>query len=574
MFDWPQLAQKVVRARPALGEAERRRLTGLHDIPALVALTLGVLAITSLPYLFAYLTAPPDRHFVGILFGVPDTMQYFSWLRDHHQAWFVANRMTPEPNEPALFNLLWIGVGWVGSLTNWSYAALFQGLRLLTGATLLLVLFVACARFTRGRAERWTAFLVATLGGGLGWVWVVDKYLNGLADVRFPFDLYVAEPNTLFIVLAFPHFAIATTLILAVFLCFLEALERRTWLYTALGAALGLLLTLQHAYDLLIIGLVPAGALALMLVRDRRIPWRGAVVLAVIGTLALPPPLYFTWLTSRDPLWREVLSQFANAGVYTPPPQHLLLLMGIPLILTLAAALAALTGVARNPARLALPADNADLLLWSWLVVGFLLLYVPTDFQIHMLNAWQVPLAILTARWLHRHLMPALATRRPALARVLPALLVLLVLPTNLYLLAWRVYDLSRYEAPFYLTSDEGAALAWLENTADADTVVLSGLTLGQFVPVYSDARTFLGHWAQTAHFYEKREQVQAFFTPSTSEDTRLALLQAFKINYVIHGAEERALGTYDPAASSLLELAFERGDVRVFRVRPAPAGQ
>lgn len=534
------------------------------------ALVLGALALTALPYLYAYASSPPDRVFQGVGFNVPDHMQYFSWLRDHRSDWLVPNRMTSEHNEPALFNLLWLVVGRVQAATGWSTIALFHGVRVLAGAALLLVLAAVCASFTRDRAERLTAVLVLALGSGLGWIWVVAKYARGLADVPFPFDVYVAEPNTLFILMAFPHFTIATALILAIFLCYLEALRRRNAALAAAAAALGLVLTLQHAYDLLIITLVPAGALGLMLLRDRRMPWFGGLALLGLGLAAMPPALYFTWLTSGDPLWREVLDQFSNAGVFTPPPQHLLVLMGVPLILVLVALLdAALRpGRAARLRRSLAAASDADLLLLSWLVVGFVLLYIPTDFQIHMLTAWQVPVGLAAVRWLHRRAMPALSRARPRLARWLPALLVAAVIPTSVYLIGWRALDLGRHTAPYSLGRDEEAALRWLGRATTRDDVVLSGLTLGQFVPAYADARTVLGHWAQTARFYDKRQAVASFFGAGTSDAERAALLERYGVTYVLRGAEERALGPFDLAASPLFEPAFRAGSTAIYRVR------
>lgn len=560
------------RGRTAAGSPARPGLLrhALDERAAVAGLILAVLLIASLPAMAGYLTAPPGRSFQGLVYGVADTAQYFAWMRDHRTAWLVANRMTAEPNAPALFNLLWLGVGRLQAATGWGTLPLFHAVRVLAGAALLLVLYPFCARFTSGRAERLGAYLVVVLGSGLGWVWVVEKYARGLDDVRFPFDLYVAEPNTLLILSAFPHFTIATTLILAIFWCLLEALRRRSVARVAAAAALALLLTLQHAYDLLIITLVPGGALALMLVRDRRIPWFGAMAALAVGLVALPPPLYFTWLTSGDPLWREVLDQFSNAGVFTPPPQHLLILMGAPLILVCAALLdAALRPRRLERMRRALAAaSDEDLLLLSWLGVGFLLLYIPTDFQIHMLTAWQVPVGIAAVRWLRRRVALALPAARPRLARALPALLLVAVLPTSLYLLAWRTRDLARHEAPYSIGRDEEAALRWLGAHSSPRDVVLSGLTLGQFVPVYADAHTFLGHWAQTARFYEKREAVARFFQRAATDDERRALLGRYGVTYVLYGAEERALGSFDPAASTLLEPAFSDGATTVFRVR------
>lgn len=62
-----------------------------------VSLTIiFVLAVTSLPYLYAYLTTPPDKQFMGLMLDVPDHGQYFSWMRELTYAHLSANKLTPE----------------------------------------------------------------------------------------------------------------------------------------------------------------------------------------------------------------------------------------------------------------------------------------------------------------------------------------------------------------------------------------------------------------------------------------------------------------------------------------------
>jgi hypothetical protein len=537
----------------------KRRLS-LNDWQIVGGLIVLVLAITAIPYLYAYYASPPDKRFQGIALNVPDTVQYFSWLRDHQHSLLVPNRMTPEANEPALFNLLWLVVGQVGNLTGWSFATLFQLLRLVAGAGLFLALYAICRQLTNGRPERLTAYLVATLGAGLGWIWIVVKYLSGSAEMLFPRDLYTYEPNSFVITMHFPHFSIATALICAIFSLYLLTLQKRSWWYALATALVALTLTLQHAYDLLIIGLVPAGALLLMLLRDKRIPWFGGFALGLVGLLAVPPAAYFTILTLNNPLWKEVLAQFDNAGVFTPPPHHLLILMGLPLIVTV---VAGVLGLPELRKRGLAGASDSDLFLWSWLLVGFALLYVPTDFQIHMLTAWQVPTAIIAARTLHRRLLPALQSSRPRLAQAIPLLFLLAVLPTNLYYVGWRLLDLSRHQAPYYLSSDEQAALEWLGQQATTNTVVFSGLNLGQYVPVYSDGRTFMGHWAQTVDYHGKQAAVERFFAPATPASEREELIERYAINYVLVGPEERSFGSFAPAK----EPVFSSGEVAIYQV-------
>lgn len=563
------IEHSAASARAASRTQASLRWLSLGDRAVLALVIVALLVVTSLPYLYGYAASPADQRFTGIMLNVPDNVQYLSWLRDHRTDLLISNRLTPEANEPALFNLLWLVVARVAVATGWSVPLLFHGLRAVAGTVALLTLYALCRYFTSTRAERWCAILLVACGAGLGWVWVVDKYLNGLPDVRFPFDLYVAEPNIVLSLLAFPHFLIAAALIMGVFLLFLRALRLHSWASAALAALLGLTLTLQHAYDLLIITLVPAGALVLIALRDRSIPWFGGLALLLIGAVATPPALYFTILTSRDPLWREVLAQFANAGIYTPAPPHLLILMGLPLLLLLVGigweALRALRGAPLGgwPA-----AADADLFLWAWLGIGFLLLYVPTDFQIHMLNTWQIPVALLAVRLLFRRVLPALSPRQAWLRRAAPLLLVLAVLPANIYLIAWRFVDLSRHRSPYFISQHDDAVLAWLEAHANRETVVLSGLHLGQYVPARSDARTFIGHWAQTVDYYGKQEALRRFFDQATDDADRLALLREFDVTYLLYGAEERALGGYAVGDSPLLEPAFASGDVMVYRVR------
>src|SRR5262249_45188575 len=152
----------------------------------------------------------------------------------------------------------------------------------------------------------------------------------------------------------------------------------------------------------------------------------------------------------------QVLAQFRNLGVFTPDPLQLVVLLGATLIL----AVATFPGLV----PLAKRSDN-ELFLSAWLGSTLLIIYLPVTFQIMMLNGIQVALGILATRGLFDHVLPwlrgALATRWPAAARswvrapyltaAAAALFLALVLPTNLYLVAWRFIDLQRRDYPEFL---------------------------------------------------------------------------------------------------------------------------
>src|SRR5690606_17949636 len=103
--------------------------------------TLLVLVLTSLPYLFAYWTAPADKQFMGIVLNIPDHMQYFSWFREFMTQNLSANKLTPEANQPVFFNLLWWSMGRLGALFGVGYAVMYQAMRWISAILFMLLVY-------------------------------------------------------------------------------------------------------------------------------------------------------------------------------------------------------------------------------------------------------------------------------------------------------------------------------------------------------------------------------------------------------------------------------------------------
>ncbi|MBE2239216.1 MAG: hypothetical protein IAE81_15615 [Caldilineaceae bacterium] len=530
-----------------------------------VAMALAVLVVTTLPYLYGYWSAPPNKQFMGIVHNVPDHMQYFSWFREFGDANLAANKLTPEPNAPVFFNLLWWSLARIGGWLGVGYAGMYQVLR--WGATILFLLLAyrMLSWFFVDRPRRTTAFLLLLFGAGLGWVLIAMKYTVTNGELLWPLDVYVAEPNTFFSILGSPHF-VAAALYIFVFDLVLRGHAKGQLRYAVYAGLFALFMGWQHAYDLLIVyGVVGAYALLVWL-RDRKLPlylvWSGLI----IGAISVWPALYSVLLTSLDPLWERVLAQFANAGVYTPPLYRLPVLLGLPFLLAL------YTVMRQNPFRLQ-DVSNNDLFVRGWFWISFVLIYLPVDYQIHMLNGWQMPIAILATQGLFAFVIPALARRfaqQPSPTRRLAVVVAALVIGfsslTNLYLFGWRFLDLSRHDYPFYLYQDEVSALHWLEANASHNDVVLSSLELGQYVPAESGAHAFLAHWAQTVDFYTKRDAVARFFSNQLTVEEQNHLLDEFSIDYIVFGPAEQSLGS-ETTAAAVGEVVFSSSAVRIYRV-------
>ena len=529
-----------------------------------LVLSVLVFAVASAPYLYAQFSRPVDRIYTGLMFDVPDHAQYWSWVTSSRTALFINNTMTPEPNPPIFMNpMMWV-LARIQSGLGLSFPALFQVWR--AGATLLLVLAVLglFRAVVPDRQRRATALWVALIGSGFGWALVVAKTLLRLPDVPFPMDLYIVEPNTFFGLLAYPHLILAQALLLLTLLGIWLSYRGRGWPAHLLGGVAALGLALSHAYDLLTVYLILLVFGAAVIVRTRAIPWGLVVSGIVIGACSAPVALYYQNLTAHDPLWSSVLAQYANAGVWTPPHLHLVILMGLPLLLAI---------VGLFPAA---PRDERSWFVTVWALVGLVLIYLPVVFQIKFLGGWQFPIAVLAAHAWHDRILPRMSgwlgripTLRVSPAAIGRAILVLLIIPTNLYLFSWRFVELRRHQAPYYLQRDEVVALDWLARSATARDVVLAPEEIGRFVPNYGSTRAYLAHWAMTNRYHERVANVRKFFDPATADAWRESLLRDEGVTMVLRAGNIPGLDqTWDPSGSSLLEPILTLPAAQLFRYR------
>ncbi|MCB9449928.1 MAG: hypothetical protein H6672_00725 [Anaerolineaceae bacterium] len=537
-----------------------------------------VLLITSIPYVYAMVGAPADRHFMGVVFNIPDHYQYFSWMRESQTQFLVPNQLTPEDSTPLLFNFLWFTLGRIESLTGIDYRILYQVTRLIAGAFVMAATYWFASLVFTNRAKRWTAFLLGVLGAGLGWIWVVAKYV-GKVEIVPPnsFDIYTSEPNTFFNILAFPHFAIAAGLIAVIFGLVLLGQKKQSMRYAWAAALVSLLLSVQHAYDMFIIYPV-IGLYALFIwLRDRKFPMYLFKLGIVVVLISVWPALQAFYITQADDVWKGVLSQFDNAGAWTPNPLHLPILMGIGWLLSIWAL------KIRLPWR---ERDDTHLFLMAWFLAHFILIYIPLNFQIHLLSGWQIVIGVMATIGLYTRVLPWLRKRLSGMspqrvALVATGILLILVIPANLYIFAWRTLDMKAAwqemdqrvaDNRYFIRDTEYDAYQFLETQVKGTDVVFSSLNTGEFVPALTGGRSFLGHWAQTLDFQNKRVLVAAFFNPATTDAQRQEMLDQYSVDYVYYGPEEAALGAYDPAEAPFLTEIYANDDVTIYAVEPGQA--
>lgn len=545
----------AVAIPPRLGEAgtDEREL-GAREV---LAWAVGIWLFASLPYAIAYLVVGPERRFMGFAFNVSDHIQYFAWWRAFQQGLLAPNLLTPEPTPPAYFNLLWWLLAQLSRILGMGYERTYQVLRAAAIAAAAGALALVFREVAPSRGAARAMFAMAWLGSGFAWLHPLAKRLQGflpIPSLMAPYVPSIAEPNTFFSAIAYPHFLIALASIAAILALAVRGMSAARWRDSLLAGAVASTLSLHHTYDLLTVGAVLGGLVLWRAGGTRRLPWDWIAHAALMLGMAAPGALYMTWLAHQDPTWREVLAQFVNAEVFTPPPVQLLLLLGLPFLLALVG-----LGDPRRWRGWTMP----EAWMGVWFLAHIPLAYLPLSFQIHLLNGWQIPMAYWAVRGVER-----LAGRfRRISTRSLMRWAILLSLLANLYLWGWRILDLSRGRPPYALHREEVEALDWLAAHGCAGGVVMAPEAIGAFVPMWTGCRAFLAHWTGTLRFFERRAQVQAFYGPAMGEAERWELVQRYGITYVIVGADTGADGGMLEGVPWLVPV-FQRPNAAVLAVQ------
>jgi hypothetical protein len=541
-----------------------RLAAALAEYRFVLLVTLGLLIFTTIPTIFGYLSTPPDKWFSGVVYNVHDTAQYFSWMRESGDKLFIENKLTSEPNEPIFLNLHWWIPGRFAALTGLSIFQVYQIYRLASIPLLTFTIYAFLVLVFKDVARRRFAFLLTIFTSGLGWIWVVAKQFTG--ELLYPTDVYTTPGNTFYVMMVSPPQAFATALTLLVILVAVAAVWRGS-IWLALGAGLlAAFLGTGHIYDLVTVWAVLAVYGLLLTLRDGW-SWKRFWLLFSVVLLSAPTAAYWGWVSSdANPLWQQALSQYDNLGVFTPDPVHLIILLGLTFIV----GLLGYTGIVPLKEQ-----TNQELLIKGWFGITLLLIYLPFHFRIMLLTGYQLPLAVMATWVLYDRFFPWLRERMDGwkfgrglnVHRLGAVFFLLAVLPTNLYLFSWRIYELSKASYPYYLERSEVATFQWLENNASPDSVVLSSFTIGHYLPGMTGTRGFLTNAVMTMDFNNKYELVEKFYHSEWTDKEREAFLRKYDIDYVFYGPSEKRIGSYNPEESELFRKVFEMDDVAVYEV-------
>lgn len=509
-------------------------------------------SLSLLPYLLAYLWTPPGHHFAGFFFIADDATTYLAKMRQGAEgSWLWNDPYTSEPHGGVFLFGFYLLFGHLGGLLHLPMIATYHLARISGGIALVIAADRLCRRLLKPDLHR-LALVLIILGSGLGFL--AQAFGNpSIFGTRIEaLDLHLPELSGWYSLLAIPHFAWATALIIASLLGLLRIAEHPHWGPIA-GTALALIaLTAIHPQMIPVLGLIWLAYQALLFAWGDRAPWRILLAQAVPFIATLPLLAYNTWILFRDPTIAEWASQWRHQA---PAPVSLLVSLGVPLVL---AVIGMVVAWRQRDRGLAL------MLVWPPLVAA--LLYLPNlaNIQRRLLDALYVPIGILAAVGLREFT----SRFRGASARRVRAILITASCFSSAIVLAIALRFASGAFPEAYVSNDAWQAMQWLSANHQASDRALSSPGAGQLLPAWSGVSVYVGHYSETLDYFQKIRNVSSALQPDTPSSKLQAFLKANGITLLYWGPDEAKTG-FQPDVQPFLQPVHRDGTITIYRVSP-----
>lgn len=521
-----------------------------------------VVVITTLPYLLGYMNAGAQLAYSGFVIGVEDGNSYIAkMLSGAAGDWLFRTPYTAAEQKGSLAFLPYLLLGKLagGEAVHTQLVALFHLFRVFGCFLFVFATFDFCRIFLEDpRLQRWGT-VMATFGGGLGWLAIFGLKTGGYEQL--PLEFYSPESFGFLGVFSLPHLAAARALLLWGMAAFLAPLRDKPFLQGAKAGWLWLLLGFMQPLTILTGWAVLGASMALRFVQiwerrsekewymDALAAWRGRLMVAVGMVFVSSPMVLYNFLAfSLDPFLKGWSQQNL---ILSPPPGDYLLAYGLVLPFAVLGAVRAWK-----------TSQWQFSLLTGWLLAFPFLAYFPYPLQ------RRLPEGVWVA-WIILGLTGIEALRRrwqkPALAVIASGLL------TTLIFYVGSLWTVTSQAAPLFLPKAETNAFTYLTEKAPPFSTILTSYKIGNSLPAWSPMRVVIGHGPESVDLAVLQPQVEAFFSSPGNEAGKMEFLIRLGVDYIFFGPDEQEPGGWDPTESSFLRTIYAQDGFAIYQLEKLP---
>ncbi|TET96974.1 MAG: hypothetical protein E3J30_10365 [Anaerolineales bacterium] len=511
--------------------------------------------ITTIPYLIGMAVQGDEWHFTGFVFGVEDGNSYIAkMLLGQIGDWLFRTPYSTEIQNGVIAFLPYLLLGKLAAPPELHIQLVvqFHIFRVLCISFTVWVMYQFVSIYLEDlRWRRW-ATVLATIGGGLGWVvlplggssWLGSLPLEWISPESFGFLSFYG----------LPHLILARGLLFLAVILFLRAEDSPRWSWLA-GCVILLLLLVQPLSVLTLAAVIGAYNLLVLVnsLLQRKPQIYRPLFFNTLRMMVPPLPLfaYFVYSFSTDPFLTAWTGQ---NQILSPHPLHYLLAYGlmIPFLIV--------------PFRKRVWKTRLQWLLpIGWLVAGPLLAYFPHNLQRRLPEGIWVAIIALAALG-----MAELWRRRPW-GKMFVSFSIACALISSALLLIGGMQAAAKPDLPIFRPDGEVRAFQELERISPQNSIILASYNTGNALPAWGPVRVLVGHGPESANLDELLTVVSAFFSEEWDAIQRGRFLEEQQVDFIIYGPFERELGGWDPDSSSALILRYNENGYRIYEVSLSP---
>ncbi len=489
-------------------------------------LILLALALSFFPTIYYLSLAPATTVFPLVHSNDQDYFYYPSLIRQGMEGrWLVSSRFTPEAFPPQFAQTFFVVLGHLAKITKLDPPLVYTGSRLVFGLGLALSIYYLIRVWINIPWLRVVSLLLVLFGSGC---WQVRAgTIAGYLTFWTAFDV---RQRITFL----PHhlFAYIMMVLTIIFLALL--FQKNQWrflLFACLTCLIGGLTNPITLANLALTLLVAGGLIIVFQLKNISKTKTTLIPIAACLFFIGLPLVYFFYLKQTTFPWTNYQSNMRAMVQYPVTVKDYLLGMGPAVFLSLLAL-----------PRLLKKRDRLTLMLVSWFIAPFIGIFViapitNTGNAYYFNAAHYIPIGIIGAVGIN-NLTQLLAAK---LHRRQLSIVFLLVCLLSIYFsVYWHTSiktETSRFQPRFFNLFPPReliAGLSFLNQHSPTESVVLTGVYLGNLLPAYTHNRVVIGHQVNTYDIANKSWQVGNFYRQQDPQFAQ-SLIDKYQIAYVVY---------------------------------------
>jgi hypothetical protein len=544
-----------------MGIKEIYKSISRHERAMLACVFIVVVLFTSVSYVVGWAQKGGRQFLWSNYLSWMDYSVYYSYIHQAMDGSLVfTNYFTSEPQAGKMLDIFWLSVGWFAKITGISAQAAFHLSRIFWIGCFIVIVYGFVAYLFKDLRHRVLGLFFVLFSGGIGAIVneITGLLSPGRGKSQAPIDMWAPDANTFLTLKQSPHLVASITLMLAIFLLLLLALENNKWRYSAGAGGVALVLFQFHPYQIgTVYAVVSLYFLALLILKKdmfRKLVKHGGIFLLC----SFPSVFYYIWLLLFD--WR---AQHLAVDNICDTPSLWYVATGYGAVLVFAAFGMYVLARSRE-----LFNNRGYLFLGVWQVTQVLLIYVPVNFQRRMILGMHMAMALFAAvgvLFIAQYIGTFVRAKKYVAYASFGILLVLsfIMIGSDFESSIWFY----RFSGSAYLSPEKQEAILWVAGHVPGDGVVLSSWGDGNTIVGELQKKVFLGHWAGTVDVKNKIDTLDMLFAEKNNESERIAYFRSNGITHFFFRQGSPEILYFD-AYPEQFAAEFSNTDFRIYSLR------